>query len=159
MTIQEIEKIHRQATQYIDDARVKDAFEQINRLATELGRADINDELERLRISYDFMLRYLSDGVMDPQRDEILTGIRQSLYMMNDLCQMGLKEAVSAEVFYVRRRDLGSVSLVSIVEEYRSSLKELSLLQSLPADQSDSHAILSCLHQTENLETRLFNRV
>ena len=159
MTIQEIDKIHQHASQCIDDARVKDAFDQINRLANELGRADINDELERLRISYDFMLKYLAQGVMDPQRDEILTNIRQSLYTMNDQCYMGLKEAISPEVFYARRRDLASVALVTIVEEYRAALKELSLLQSVPADQSDSHAILSCLHQAETLETRLFNRV
>ena len=159
MSIQEIENIHQQTSQCIDEARVKDAFEIISKLAAELGRADINDELERLRISYDFMLRYLADGVMDPQRDEILTSIRQSLYRINDMCYMGLKEPVSPEVFYARRRDLGSLSLVTIIEEYRSTLNELSLLQSVPAEQSDSHAILSCLHQAENQETRLFNRV
>ena len=159
MTLQEIENTHRQAARYIDEARVKEAFGQIHLLALELGRSDINDDLERLRISYDFMLKYLSDGVMDPQRDEILTGIRQSLYTMNDQCLMGLKESISPEVFYARRRDLGSLSIVSIVEEYRSALKELSLVQSVPADQSNSHAILSCLHQAEALETRLFNRV
>jgi len=159
MTIQEIEKIHNQASQSIDDARVRDAFDQINRLATELGRGDINDELERLHISYDFMLKYLSQGVMDPQRDEILMDIRQSLYTMNDQCYMGLKEAISHEIFYTRRRDLGSLALITIVEEYRQALKELSLLQSVPAEQSDSRAILSCLHQVEGHETRLFNRV
>jgi len=159
MTIQEIDNIHRRASQCIDESRVKDAFAQIHILASELGRADIHDELERLRISYDFMLKYLADGVMDPQRDEILTSIRQSLYTMNDQCQMGLKEPLSHEVFYARRRDLGSLSLIAIVEEYRTTLKELSLIQSVPAEQSDSHAILSCLHQAEDLETRLFNRV
>ena len=159
MTIQEIDNIHLQASKCIDDARVKDAFEQIKRLAAELGRADINDELERLRISYDFMLKYLADGVMDPQRDEILTSIRQSLYLLNDQCYMGLKEPVSPEVFYARRRDLVSLSLVSIIEEYRSALNELSLVQSVPAEQSDSRAILSCLQKAEAQETRLFNRV
>ena len=159
MTIQEIENIHRQAARYIDEARVQEAFGQISMLAKELGRSDINDDLERLRISYDFMLRYLADGVMDPQRDEILTNMRQSLYTMNDQCHMGLKEPISPEVFFARRRELGSVSIVAIVEEYRSALKELSLVQSVPPEQSDSHAILSCLHQAEALETRLFNRV
>ncbi|MBQ6167878.1 MAG: tetratricopeptide repeat protein [Muribaculaceae bacterium] len=159
MTIQEIENIHRQAARYIDEARVQEAFGQINMLAKELGRSDINDDLERLRISYDFMLKYLADGVMDPQRDEILTSIRQSLYTMNDQCHMWLKEPISHEVFYTRRRDLGSLSIVAIVEEYRAALKDLSLVQSVPTEQSDSHAILSCLHQAEELETRLFNRV
>ena len=159
MTIQEIEIIHREAAQCIDEAKVRKSFDLITRLAAELGRSDINDELERLRISYDFMLKYLADGVMDPQRGEILNSLRQSLYTLNDQCHMGLNEPVNPGVFYARRRELGNLSLISIVEEYRSALKQLSLVQSVPSSQSDSNAILSCLHQAENLETRLFNRV
>ena len=159
MTIQEIEKFHRQAAQCIDEAKVRESFELISRLAAELGRSNINDELERLRISYDLMLKYLADGIMDPQRGEILNSLRQSLYTINDQCHMGLNEPLSPGVFYARRRELGNLSLVTIVEEYRSALKQLSLVQSAPDSQSDSHAILSCLRQAETLETRLFNRV
>ena len=159
MTLQEIEKEHQSATQCIDEAAINDAFEHLSTLVTESGRADMNDELVRLRMSYTFMLRYLEQGVMDPQRDEILTGIRQSLYILNDQCYMGLLERTSPEVFYTRRRELGNTSLVSIVDEYRDSLKELSLVQSGTTEQGDSHVILSLLHQTEALETKLFNRI
>ena len=160
MTIQEIEKTHQQANQSINNAEVNDAFGHIRKLAAELGRGDLTDELERLAMSYKFMLNYLEQGVMDPQRDEILSGIRQSLYMVNDQCYIGLMEPVSHEVFYARRRELGSTSLVSIVEEYRTVLKDISLVQSVPEGQNgDNRAILSHLQQAESLETKLFNRV
>ena len=160
MTIQEIEKTHQQANQSINNAEVNDAFGQIRKLAAELGRGDLTDELERLAMSYKFMLNYLEQGVMDPQRDEILSGIRQSLYMVNDQCYIGLMEPVSPEVFYARRRELGSTSLVSIVEEYRAVLKDISLVQSVPEGQNgENRAILSHLQQAESLETKLFNRV
>ena len=160
MTIQEIEKTHQQANQCIGNAEVNDAFGHIKLLAAELGRGDLTDELERLAMSYTFMLNYLEQGVMDPQRDEILSGIRQSLYTVNDQCYIGLMEPVSPEVFYARRRELGSTSLVSIVEEYRAVMKELSLVQSVPEGQNgDNRAILSHLQQAESLETKLFNRV
>ena len=159
MTIQEIEKTHQSANQCIGNAEVNDAFKHIKQLADELGRGDLNDELERLHMSYTFMLKYLEQGVMDPQRDEILTSIRQSLYTVNDQCFIGLMEPISPEIFYARRRELGSASLVGIVEEYRDALKELSLVQSVPEGQSDNHAILSRLQQAEALETKLFNRV
>ena len=160
MTIQEIEKTHQQACRCIDNAEVSDAFGQVAILARELGRGDLTDELERLRMSYMFMLKYLEQGVMDPQRDEILSNIRQSLYTVNDQCFIGLMEPVSPEVFYARRRELGSASLVGIVEEYRSVLKELSLVQSVAEQQNtDNSAILSRLHEAENLETKLFNRI
>lgn len=159
MTIQEINNIHNQAQQCINDAEVNDAFKHIYTLAKELDRSDINGELERLNMSYSFMLKYLEQGVMDPQRNEILSNIRQSLYTLNDQCYVGLMGPISPEVFYARRRELGNSSLVNIVEEYRDVLKLLSLTQTNQREQNDSHVILSQLHQAEELETRLFNRV
>lgn len=159
MTIQEIEKKHLSATRCIDEAAINAAIGHISTLITESGRADLNDELVKLRMSYTFMLRYLEQGVMDPQRDEILTGIRHSLYTLNDQSYMGLMERTSHEIFYTRRRELSNTALISIVDEYRESLQELSLVQSAPSNQSDSHAILSRLQQAEVLETKLFNKV
>ncbi|MBQ9556794.1 MAG: tetratricopeptide repeat protein [Muribaculaceae bacterium] len=159
MTINEIENCHRQISQQIDNAEVSSAFKQISQLVNEVGRGDFNDELERLRMSYTFMLNYLEQGVMDPQRDDILSGIRQSLYTLNDQCYISLLEAASPEVFYARRRELTGVSLISIIEEYRESIRQLTLSQAIPEQRQDSHAILSQLRQTEQLETRLFNRV
>jgi len=147
------------ASQSIDDAMVSDAFTHIARMIDELSHAGMKDEIVRLRMSYSLMLKYLGQGVMDPQRDEILRDILQSLYTLNDRCYIALMEPVSPEVFYARRRELGNATIVSIVEEYRESLRELSLAQSAPVDKADSHAILSRLQQAESLETRLFNRV
>ena len=159
MTKLEIENIHRQATLFLDNAEVSEAFETVGKLSHELSRADINDELERLHMSYMFMLKYLEQGVMDPQRDEILSKILQSLYSLNDQCFIGLMEQTSPEVFYARRRELAGVSLISIIEEYRKELQQLSLVKSLPNEESDNHAILAHLRQAEELETKLFNRV
>ena len=159
MTLQEINKIHQSAVQCIDDAVINDAFDLISKLVNELGRADLNDELVRLRMSYTFMLKYLEQGVMDPQRNDILSSIRHSLYTLNDQCYIGLLERTSPEVFYVRRRKLGSTPLVSIVEQYREALKELSLIQSTTAEQVENRAILSRLQEAEALETMLFNKI
>lgn len=159
MTLQEIEKTYQSATLCINEARVSDAFVHITQLVNELGRGSLSDKLERLRMSYTFMLKYLEQGVMDPQRDEILANIRQSLYSLNDQSYIGLMEPVSPEIIYSRRRELSTTSLMDIVEEYRESLKELSLSRSVPTDESNRHVILSRLHATEALETKLFNRI
>ena len=159
MTITEIENIYKRVGQCIDNAEVNSAFDQISLLANELGRGDMKDKLEQLRMSYTFMLKYLEQGVMDPQRDEILLNLRQSLYTLNDQCFIQLMEPVSPEVFYTRRRELSAISIISIIERYRDSIKELALSQSIPEQQRDSHAILSRLRQAEQDETELFNRV
>ena len=159
MTIQEIENLHNRAAQCIDNAEVNDAFGHIAALVKESGRANLNDEMERLRISYTFMLKYLEQGVMDPQRDQILQGICHALYTLNDQSYISLKEATSPEVFYARRRELGNESLVHIIEDCREAIKELRLVQSAPQGNGDNRAILSRLRQVEALETKLFNRI
>ena len=159
MTQQEIENIHHIAEQCINDAEINDAFVHISTLVGLQGRGELSDELDRTKVSYSFMLRYLEQGVLDPQREEILSSIRQSLYTLNDQCYISLMEATNPGVFYARRRELSGVSLVGLVEEYQESLRELALVQNLPNEQYDSHAILSRLHHTEELETKLFNRV
>ena len=159
MTIQEIENLHKQVTRCIEGGETTDAFTHLGTLVKEYGRGNLNDELERLHMSYTFMLKYLEQGVMDPEREQILMGINQSLYTLNDICYIGLKEPISPDVFYARRRELGNTSLMEIIDDYRDSLRELHLVQSVPADQSDSRAILSRLKQVEALETKLFNRV
>ena len=159
MTIKEIENIHSQVSRCIDSSEINGAFSLLESLINESNRADLNDEMERLRMSYTFMLKYFEQGVLDPQRDVILSDICQSLYTLNDRCFIGLMGPTSPEVFYTRRRELGNTSLVDIVEEYRAALQELALAQSAGAGQNDNHAILSRLQQAEALETKLFNRV
>ena len=159
MTIQEIENIHQQAAQFINQAEISEAFRQISRLVKEVGRGDMVNELEQLEMSYTFMLKYLEQGVLDPQRADILSNIRQSLYTLNDQSYIGLMEPISPEVFYTRRRELNSDTLMGIIEDYRNALQELSLAQSLPDERNDSHAILSRLRHAEELETKLFNRI
>lgn len=159
MTKPEIDNTHRRASQCIDDAEVNDAFALISSLITESGKASLSDELGRLEMSYTLMLKYLEQGVVDPQRDDILYNIRQSLYTLNDKCYIGLMEQAGHEVFYTRRRELAGTSLVDIVEDYRKALRNLSLVQSVPDQQVDNRAILSQLREAETLETKLFNRV
>lgn len=159
MTIQEIENLHKQVARCIEGGETYDAFNHLDTLVKESGRGNLNDELERLRMSYTFMLKYLEQGVKDPEREQILMGINQSLHTINDRCYIGLKEPISPDVFYARRRELGNTSLMEIIEDYREALRELHLVQSVPADQSDNRAILSRLKQVEALETKLFNRV
>ena len=159
MTIKEIENTHRRAQQCLDNAEVGAAFTHVQTMVHALSRPDLTDELERLHMSYNLMLKYLAQGIIDPQRDHILADICQGLYLLSDKSYIALKEPLSPEVFYARRRELGNTSLVEIIETYRSALKELSLVQSAPDKQNDSHAILSRLHEAESLETKIFNRI
>ena len=159
MTLQEIVKEYQSATRCIDESAINEAFAHLTRLITESSRGDMSDELERLRMSYTFMLRYLEQGVLDPQRDEILHGIRQSLYTLCDRCIISLMEPTSPEVFFARRRELAGTTLIEIIENYRDALKQLSLVQTTTGEKTDNHVILSRLREAETLETKLFNRV
>ena len=159
MTPKDIDNIHREAARCLDGMAVNAAFDHIGTLAQELGRGDLSNELQRLRISYDLMLKYLSQGIVDPQRGEILTDIRQGLHTLNDRCYIALQTPSSHEVFFARLRELGNVPVVSIIDEYREALQRLQLAQSVPEGERDTSAIMSCQQEAELIETRLFNKV
>lgn len=159
MTIQEIENTHRLAAQCIDESRIDDAFGHVSSLVNELAQGNTHDELQRLRMSYDFMLKYLEQGVMDPQRDDILKGIRYSLYTLNDQCYIGLMEPQSNQVLYIRRRELDGIRLAQVIEAYQDAINQLSVAQLAPNAQGGGRAILSPLRRAEELETKIFNRI
>jgi len=159
MTREEIEKLHQKVTKCLDEVSLHDAFEGIMSLVRAADRSDMSDEAQRLHLSYTLMLKYLSNGFVDPQRADILTNIRQSLHVLNDRSYIALQEAESHQVFYARRRELANKPLVGIIEDYREALKTLSLMTSIPDTQQDKKAILAARHVAEDAETRLFNKV
>lgn len=143
----------------LEHKRINDAFDAVLHFIEETGIGGLRDEVEQLKISYSFMLQYLSQGILDPQRDQVLQRIISSLYMITDRCFIAAKTGTSSEVFYARRRELGNTSLSSIVDQWKAATHKHQLLESVPAEQQNMQALTQVLKECENLETTLFNKL
>lgn len=154
-----IDKTRKEIYNLLEDRRINDAFDAVLRLIDETGARGLRDEVDQLKISYSFMLRYLSQGVLDPQRDQVLQRIVDSLYLVTDRCCIQAKTATSSEVFYARRREMEATSLADIVEQWKDAVRKHQLLSSVPAEQQNKQALLQMLKDCEQHETSVFNKL
>ncbi len=143
----------------LDDRRINDAFDAVLQLINQSGQHHMRDEVDQLKMSYNFMLQYLVKGIVDPQREQVLQHIIDSLYSIVDCCSIAAKEAESSQVFYTRRRELENTQLDDIVTQWRNAVRKQQLLTSVPAGQQNKSAIINVLKQSEQLETNVFNKV
>lgn len=143
----------------LEHKRINDAFASVLQLMDQTGIINLKDEVEQLKISYSFMLQYLSRGILDPQREQVLQRIVDSLYLITDRIVMAAKADSALELFYARRRELESTPLNDIVNKWKAALHKHELLSSVPAQQQNRLAIAQILQECERQETAMFNKV
>lgn len=159
MDNREIDITKRDIYRLLEDRHINDAFDAVLRFLEETGTGGLRDDVEQLKISYSFMLQYLSQGILDPQRDQVLQRIIDKLYLITDRCCIAAKTATSSEVFYARRRELDGTQLSSVTARWKDAQRKYQLLSSVPADQQNKQAMMQVLQETETLETTVFNKL
>lgn len=155
----EIKKQRDEIIALINDQQLGKAIEQLQSLIAQANDVSLRERLDQVRMSYDFMLRYLSQGIIDPQRDDVLYHIINQLATLTDQCAISLLEHESPEVIYARRRELADVSLSDLLSQYRTQVNKLSLLGSVDETQHDRSAQLQVMKMREQCETTIFNKV
>lgn len=155
----ELIKLRRNIYTKLEQSRLSETFDDVEKLIDATQTAGMRDEVDQLKMSYRFMLQYLSQGVLDPQRDEVLSRIIQSLYLITDCCTINEQEKLSHEVFYMRRRELNGTPLSMLIEKWKTTLHKHELLSSVPAEQRNNEAITSTLRDCEHSETAIFNKL
>lgn len=143
----------------LEQRRINDAFDAIISLIDSTNMGNLRDEIDQVRVSYGFMLQYLSKGILDPHRQQVLQHIIDSLYSITDRCSIEAKAATSSEVFFARRRELEGTPLQSLIVQWKETLHKQQLLQSVPNEQQNAIALRHILKECEQLETSIFNKV
>ena len=159
MTANEIKQSRERVCTLLDQARMSEAFEALEPMLAEAGVWELREQVEQLQMSYRFMLQYLSQGIVDPQRHEVLAHITHGLYTITDQCAITLLEPLSHEVFYARRRELGATTLDEMVGRLRVEQGKLELLSGVPEGERDKQAIATVVQQAELHETSIFNKI
>ncbi|MBR0024377.1 MAG: tetratricopeptide repeat protein [Muribaculaceae bacterium] len=120
---------------------------------------ELNEELNRLTTSYGYMLQYLSQGVLDPQRDNVLSQILVDAYTLTDKTVISLAASQSTHIFYQREQQYKNVKLQNLVEEYIVAQNKIQLLSSVDEANLDNDASTSLMRQCEALESDIFNKL
>ncbi len=155
----EISKLRNKLYEYLDSKQLVLAFKTLRVMVDDTQKWELSEELNRLITSYGYMLQYLSQGVLDPQRDNILSQILVDAYTLTDKTVISLAASQSTHIFYQREQQYKNVKLQNLVEEYIVAQNKIQLLSSVDEANLDNDASTSLMRQCEALESDIFNKL
>lgn len=156
----EISKLKNEIFAHLDNRELALAFRQLKVMVDNAPQWELKEEFNRLDTSYGYMLQYLSKGVLDPQRDNILSHIISESYLLTDKTVIALAASQSTHIFYRRHQEYRGRDLRDMLEEYLIERNKIDLIASAH-DESNGNvdALNSILLQCETHESDIFNKV
>ncbi len=88
----------------LDEYRLKEALEQLKKMAGETENWALREEVENWETTYSYMLRYASQGIADPEREKLYQSVRNATYGLADSAQFQLKNKTASGFFAERYR-------------------------------------------------------
>ncbi len=155
----DISKIRTTIYQYLDSRQLALAFKSLKVMVDDTQQWDLSEELNRLTTSYNYMLQYLSQGVLDPERDNILSQILVDTYLLTDKTVIALAAPLSTHIFYQRNQEFKNRDLQTLVDEYVIEMNKLQLISIVDDENRNVNAATELMKKCENLESDIFNKV
>jgi len=106
ITVSRINNRYRLINSFIASGKVKDALEELRELVAQTGFGDYFTQLEYAESTYEQMLRYMLEGVNDPQRDMVYHKLLTSILELADQVRASLLQKHSGWHTYTLIEDL-----------------------------------------------------
>ncbi len=150
MTNKEIYNIRQEINGYLAEQRLHDAFVRLRNVSEAMMLWNIVEQTKRLEETYAYMLKYLTEGVSDPSREELLGDIVTDLYRLTDEFVVSMLSKETPTLFYNIRRycSVSGNSLKSVIDKFSGYLEKAKGFENLFSSKVD-----------ETLENDLFNSV
>lgn len=157
MDRKKLETTTTRAHAFLRQGRLRDALETLRTLAEESMQWEVSDRLNTIAKNYAYMLRYLTDGMEDPQRDSIYASLVSEVYAASDALMRRLLMPDSPSIYFATLRNLGirQRSLQDIINEF----VRLSASVSNVVEQITSGAPVPDRSVMERAERDMFNYV
>lgn len=118
-------KAYRQILSDLSQRRLADAIGTLTTLIDETGEWSLRDNCERQRTIYKEMLRYVVQGIDDPQREAIHADVTEAIYRLADDAKAALLLRSSARLPYQKMRLAPAESLADLCNECVSAHGEM----------------------------------
>lgn len=156
----EISKYRKLVNQHLDTRRLVLALKYLKTMVDDTQRWDLSEELNNISTSYNYMLQYLSQGALDPQRDNILAQIITDAYQLTDKTVIALAGPQSTHIFYQRNQQYKNQQLKVMIDEYVVKRGTLQLMDGNNDENiRNNNDETNILRQCENLESDIFNKI
>ncbi|GHT64237.1 hypothetical protein AGMMS50239_21590 [Bacteroidia bacterium] len=146
----------------LDQKRLKQSFEILTFLLANLSNWQLKERLNELEDNYKMMLRYLTNGVKDPQQEKIYHDLFRSVYQVADQTILEIKTTHSWSYTYdVRKALLNSPSETAnqLVESINDLTGKITLNDLLDEGEEKNKNLQSIEKERELIEGRVFRNI
>lgn len=159
MTIKEIQTFRSRVEKFIENRRLRDAIHEISETAHRNSAWNIIDRINHAEESYAYMLRYVADGVEDPERNKVYDQIVEELYSLLDSLVNQLLKAESPSLYYSTLRTAEAAKdkkgIAELFDEFAKVYDKMSIFSILASGESHSEEE-SNQRRLEELQSDLF---
>ncbi|MGM9803367.1 MAG: tetratricopeptide repeat protein [Muribaculaceae bacterium] len=137
------------------DNRIYEALLLLEQLIKASENADIAKQFSRTFNSYKYLLQYYSRGFGDPQRNEQINSIVDSIYTLTDHSVALISEKTSTKLYYIRRSNRVT-DLSDTISRYRNINESISYIGTEP---ENSTSLVELYEKRESLEKDIFHHI
>ena len=162
MNKQELKSVFQKINEALEQKRLKEVFDKISSLLSDVSNWQLNEKFSECQDNYKMMLRYLSEGVNDPEQEKIYMDLLRTVYQLADRTIVETKTRWSSSYPYELRR-----SFALYISETQSQLIDLmndwvgkyTLLELLDAGEEKRENLLKMEEERGKIEANLFRKI
>lgn len=147
---------------YIRDNRLRDTLKELRSMIPGQNSWQLSYDIDCVEESYKLMLKYASEGVDDPGRSDVYSGIIETTYRLVDRITRDALKAVSSSLYFntLRYEDTQlSNSISELLSGYAKLCNNSSLYNLITSERQEQETAKAMTKEMEQLEKRLFNVV
>lgn len=159
MTDKEIRQFGGDIDTLLAKRRLGDTYEALRNAAKAISAWEISDRIDRAEQGYRYMLRYLVDGIADPQRDQVYVRLVNEAAGLRDMLVRTMSVADTPTLYFSTLRSVNShrdETLQSLYDDYRRICDSMSPFNTLSSGSAYSE---SDKLRAEMVERDIFNRL
>ena len=121
MTVKEIINTQQEIYRLLAKKQIKKVFELLSELSSVLQDWTVNEKLNELETSYKYMLRYMFEGIEDPEREQVYRNLISSLFTLTDKVTELLLEKESSGFYFSKKKIFSATS----GDEYSATVRHI----------------------------------
>ena len=160
MNIQELKSIFQNTTEALEQKRLKDVFDKVNFLLSNISNWQLNEKLSEWQDNYKRMLLYLSEGVNDPAQEKIYMDLLRSVYRLTDQTIIEIKTyQLSSYPYELRRSSSLYISSEQLIDSMNDLVGKFTLIELLEDEEKKRKNQQTMEEDKEKIETKIFNKI
>lgn len=147
MDVNSIEHQHKEVNTLLANHRLKEALLLLDAMSLSCGDYLLQQELNGIQTSYNYMLQYMEQGMDDPERDSMYHSLLVKAYSVADQLYICLLDEVSSHLYHRLRKQQklhplqdNLSSILATLESFNDSINLFQLLHDEEQLKQDLHA-------------------